>query len=796
MKVKPNYIFDRNQYCEAYASKKNKKGAANLIMKKSIIGLFLASLFLFTQNSFSQTEKIGIISGKVTEKLSGQPLPDVTVSTANKETKTDTDGNYRLEIPAGEYNVRFSAKGFVEILTSQISITANRTFVQNAQLTIALADEKVEVKSDVFATTEDKPLSQTSLNQDEIRNTPGSGGDILRSISSLPSVTSLGAQFGDYIVRGGTTEENLVYIDNIPVSDFTIFSDKYDNGRGGRGAILASDVIQRADFSAGGFGSKYGDKLSSVLDVGIRESNRNRVQAVLFSDFGNAGGSIDIPLGKRGGWFASVRRSYIDLVFDIFDLGDIGRPRNLDIINKGTFDINDRNKLSFTAINSFENYTLDPTQAAASDAFNTRLESQTRSRRMIAGLTLSTTIGNSTLSQATIWVNGQHVDGGLNRLDAVRTTQRSRDLRDSQVGFKDDFTSSLSDKFQLAFGGGLIFDQANYKSFERSGFRFSPIEEQYRRADSTNRLDLSTKTSGYLYAQSNWRINRKFSITPALRLDRYGITGQTLASPRLSARYSISEKFAVNFATGIYRQQPSLYTLSLNKPSPLTDDLKVQTAFHIIGGVEWLPLQDVRIRAEVFNKKYSDLVGDALFPSGLNIFNNRVKGYANGVEISALKALSGKFAGQISYSYINSKRTYNGDTFYAPTDFNRPHQFTAIGITRLFGITLAAKYRLASGLPYDLRTPILISTAPNVFLQRLVRVEDKNANQLPRYSNLDFRVEKKFDFKRWSIAPYLDMFNVFASDNKSEVNYEFNRRNPSFLGENARLPILGVRVEF
>jgi hypothetical protein len=765
---------------------------------------FILILLVFTQFGFSQSAKIGTVSGKVTEKLSGQPIVDAKVSAGTKETKTDADGNFQLDLPAGNYNLRVSAKGFLELLTAQISVTANRTFVQNVQLAIVLADEKVEIKSDVFASTDDKPLSQTSLNQDEIRNTPGSAGDILRSVSSLPSVTSLGAQFGDYIVRGGTTEENLVYIDNIPVSDFTIFSDKYDNGRGGRGAILASDAIQRAEFSAGGFGAKYGDKLSSVLDVGIRESNRKRVQAVLFSDFGNAGGSIDVPFGKKGGWFTSVRRSYIDLVFDIFNLGDIGRPRNLDIINKATFDLNIRNKISFTAINSFETFTLDPTQASASDASNTRLEAKTRSRRMIAGLTLSTTIGDSTLSQATFWLNGQHVDGGLRRLDFARTTQRSRDLRDSQVGFKEDLTTSFSDKINLGFGGGIIFDQAKYRSFDRSGFGFNPLEEEYRRADRVNTLNLPAKTSGYIYGQANVRIGKQLSITPAVRIDRYGIIKQTLVSPRFSARYTINEKLSINFAGGIYRQQPSLYTLSIAKPflvapnfpNPIPNGLQSQTAYQIVGGIDWLPREDVRIRTEFFSKQYRNLTGEAFFPPGLNIFDNRVKGYSNGVEISVLKALSGKFAGQISYSYINAKRTYSGGNFYFPTDYSRPHQFTAIGITRLFGITLAAKYRLANGLPYDLRTPIQISTTPRLFLQRLARIEDKNALQLPRFSNFDFRVEKKFDFKRWSIAPYLDMFNVFKTDNKSEVNYELTRRTVNFLGENARLPIFGVRVEF
>ena len=737
---------------------------------------------------FAQTQKIGFIGGQITEKTSGQPIANAKVMAAGAETKTDENGNYRLELPAGETNLRIQANGFAEFLSAQITLTANRTFVQNIQLSIEI-NEKVEVQSSVFETTDEKPLSQTVLNRDEIRNTPGSGGDVLRAINALPSVTSLSNEFGDYIVRGGKVDENLVFIDNIPVADFTLFSDKYDNGKGGRAAVLAPDVIERADFSAGGFGVRYGDKMSSVLDIDLREANRNRVQGVVFVDSGGAGVSVDVPFGKHGSWLTSVRRSYIDVALNIANVGDIGRPRNWDFINKGIYDVNARNKLSFTALNLFEKFTISPSQASASDRRVDRLEQERRSQRAILGLTWSSSIGESTLSNITAWYNSQHNDGGLRRIDTARTIQRTRDLRDSQFGFKEELTSVLSKKVNLAAGGGLIFDQANYASFERSGFGFSPLEEEYNRPNRTSSLNLATKTSAFAYGQLSWRPTARLVITPAVRLDYYGLTKETLASPRLSARFTISQKVALNFATGIYRQLPSLYTVSLN---PLNINLKAQRAIHFIGGVEWHPFEDLRVRAEVFQKKYDNLVVPIAL--GSTIYNNAGSGYANGFEISMQKALQGRWAGQVSYSYTNSKRRLTVGGFAFPADEERPHQFTGIGITRVWGITLAAKYRLASGLPYSARTAIRIAT--NFYLQRLASVNNTNSLRLQRYSNFDLRVEKKFDFKRWSIAPYLDLFNVFKSADKSEVDYEFNRTTPRILGERTRFPIFGLRLEF
>ena len=404
--------------------------------------------------------------------------------------------------------------------------------------------------------------------------------------------------------------------------------------------------------------------------------------------------------------------------------------------------MNGRNKLSITAINSFESFTLDATQAAASDRRTDRLTTNRRSRRAIFGGTLSTTIGNLTLSQITAWGNILRNDGSLTRLDTAQTLQRNRDLRDSQFGIKEELTSSISPKIQLAVGGGIYFDSANYYSFERSGFGFSPLEEEYNAPNRSNRLNLETKTSVFGYGQITFRPTARFAITPSIRLDRYGLTSETLASPRISARFSASNKVAITFATGIYRQPPSLFVLSL---TPTNRNLKSQQAFHIVGGVEWLAAEDLRVRAEVFRKKYDDL----LIQPVLGNFNytNTGSGEADGVEISMQKALRGKWAGQISYSYVQSKRRISDGGFAYPSDEDRPHQFTAIGITRVWGITFAAKYRFASGLPYDSRTAVQFASSPARFLQRLSTIQNRNALRLKNYSNFDFRVEKKFDFK-------------------------------------------------
>jgi len=703
------------------------------------------------------------------------------------EVHTDDEGRYRLDLPAGTHSMRVSASGYTTLLFSEIGVTAGRTMVKDVHLDITLSEE-IEVRSGAFAENPELPVSDVTLSRAEIRSVPGTGGDPLRVVNSLPSVTSASTEFADLIVRGGSPGENLTFIDNIPVDDFTYFTDTYDNGRGGRLGILVPDVFDRLEFSAGGFGPRYGDFMSSVLDIRLRNAARDRVQGVLFSDSGSAGVTVEVPLGSRGGWLFSARRSYLDVAFDIANIGDFGRPRNFDFINKIDFDLTPRNKLTFTALNLFEQFSLNREEASQIDRRLDRLETTRAGRRAILGTTLATTFGLNTLSQITVWASGEHSDGTFLRVED-RSLQRARDLRDSQFGIKEELTSVVSPRLLLAAGGGLVAEQADYYTFERSGFGFSPFEEEFTAPTRSNRFRLDTSITAYGYGQATWRPSPRFTVTPGVRIDRYGRTEQTLVSPRVSARFSLTPRIALEGAAGIYRQPPSLFTLAL---APENRGLRAQRAGHVIGGVEWLIREDVRVRVEAYQKSYDDLIVQPTrrFP----IFFNTGEGTARGLEVSAQKALAGRFSGQVAYSYVRSRRRFEKGGVSFPADTERPHQLTVIGVTRVAKFNLAAKYRVASGLPFTPTVPVEFT--PGIFLQRIALPEDRNSARLPTFANLDVRVERRFDFRRISFSPYVDFFNLTGRDNNTELEYDFFSPTPFRLQEGSVLPIFGARLEF
>ena len=769
-------------------------------MRKLSSLLVYLCVLIFAANVPAQAP-VGILTGRVTERSTGKPVAGAVVfatADTNNGVNADDDGYFRIDLEPAVYDLEISAPGFHTITRNQIGVTGGRTTVVNVALEIAIS-ESVEVRNDVFAENGEQPVSNVTLNREDIRATPGTGGDPLRAINSQPAVSAASGEFADLIVRGGTSEENLTFIDNIPVGDFTYFTDRYDGPRGGRAGILVPDVFDRAEFSAGGFGVRFGDRMSSALDIGIREANRERVQAVLFADSGTAGGSVDVPTGKRGGWLFSARRSYIDVALDVAGIAEeglIGYPRTLDFTNKFVYDLNDRHRLSFTALNLFETFDQSDEQAGNIARRTDRFRMRRTSKRHVLGATLASTLGQATVARTTAWGSISHNDGTF-FIPFTPILQRSRDLRDSQFGLKEDMTFSMSRAIQLSFGGGVYFDQGNYHSFENSGTFFSPLEEEFRALPRSNRLDLDTTASGYGYIQGTWRATPRLSITPGLRLDHYGMTGESLVSPRLAARYSIRPNISLTFATGVYRQPPSMFTLSL---TPSNRDLKSQRSTHVIAGAEWLARDDIRVRFEAYRKTYERLAVQPIFPTQNFVLDgnyfNTGRGDTTGMEVSVQKALTGFFSGQASYSLMHSRRQFTAEGPEFVSDLERPHQLTLIGITRFHGFSVAAKYRIASGLPYTRRIPIEAFPNSGILVQRIESLADINAERLPRFASLDLRGEKRFGFRRWSIAPYIDIFNITNHDTIVQPNYEFYSTAPQFLRENQRLPIFGFRLEF
>ena len=212
---------------------------------------------------------VGVITGEVLDAQTKEPIPSANVIIVGTTIGAATDINGMFEIPnvpVGIYAVRASVIGYQSNVRSDVVVSVARPFEIRFELLEASIElGEVTVTAEYFQKLPESPLSPQTQSSEEIRRLPGGFEDVVRAISILPGVAQVDPGRNDLIVRGGAPSENLYVIDNIEVPNINHFGTQ--GASGGPLSFVNLDFVQNTSFSTGGFGVRYGDKLSSVLSI-------------------------------------------------------------------------------------------------------------------------------------------------------------------------------------------------------------------------------------------------------------------------------------------------------------------------------------------------------------------------------------------------------------------------------------------------------------------------------------------------------------------------------------------------
>ncbi|WP_288984888.1 TonB-dependent receptor [uncultured Flavobacterium sp.] len=229
-------------------------------MKNSIVFLVFS---LFSVVAFSQKARV---KGVILDEFKN-PIENVTVKANEKVTVTNENGFYIIEIPANQkVAIVFSHQSFKNSTVS-VELKTNEDFELNPVL-----NSKIEQMGELVITSNSKKRIDgvTTIDPVIIRMIPGANAGIENIIKTLPGVYSNNELSTSYAVRGGNYDENLVYVNEIEVYRPFLIRSGQQEGL----SFTNTDMVENVDFSAGGFQSKYGDKLSSVLDITYRNPKR------------------------------------------------------------------------------------------------------------------------------------------------------------------------------------------------------------------------------------------------------------------------------------------------------------------------------------------------------------------------------------------------------------------------------------------------------------------------------------------------------------------------------------------
>lgn len=751
---------------------------------------------LFSTVSFSQEK--GEINGRVTDIATQQPVIGAVVEIVRSELKTGTDDNgyFILSgIPVGIYSVKFSSLGYKPLIKDFISVNSGSSVNLLAELEITTTSE-INVEAERF----DKPLdisnSIKNLSFEEIRRSPGGFEDIGRVIQTLPGVSFVNDGRNDLIVRGGSPAENLFLIDGAPIPNINHFGSQ--GATGGPVSIIDLNFIRDVNFITGGFPARYGDKLSSVLDVKLREGNRSKFMGNLNLSATGFGGILEGPIGsyKKGSWLFSVRRSYLDLIFNAAGFGFI--PEYNSIQFKGVYDINENNTLTMNFIGNLDKVRFN------NDNLDDRQDNESILKNNQYGYTNSYELKSllSDVSYSKIVLSRSYSNFDYSGRNA-NFVERFKNLSgEGQTVLQAEYNLVPGNKTEISFGleAKLIDFENEIKTSQDTLYFINPNtgNRYILPALYFNESNSTYKSAAFLQFTRKFFDRLKLNI--GLRYDYFDfINKKNYFSPRASATINILNNLNLNFSYGIFYQSPSYIWLVSNSNNRDLNDIR---ADHYVAGIEYLFGKESRATIEVYYKKYSDYPVSSLRPYfvlannggeyensssfGLEPLISAGKGYARGIEFFFQKSLSGKFYATANLSLFTAKYI-SLDGTERPGDYDNMVLFIVNGgYIAGKGWELSSKFRYVGGRPY---TPINPSSGIQL-------VSEYNSARLPDYYSLDIRADKKWNFKKWTLVTYIDIQNITGK--KNITSYKWNKYTKLIESNNSLgvFPTVGINAMF
>ncbi|HEY0776778.1 MAG TPA: TonB-dependent receptor [Gemmatirosa sp.] len=727
-------------------------------------------------------------------------------------TQTDAAGRFTLRgIVAGVVRLDVRRLGFVPRIVGDVVVRAGkpaevRVVLESAA--VGLAGVTVRPGYFAAAATAATPVSTAGFTTEEIRRAPGVQEDVVRAVGVLPGIAPTTENRNDLVVRGGAPVENLFVVDGLEVPNINTFAAQ--GSTGGPESVLPLDFVRSAAISTGGFGARYGDRASSVVDVELRDGTRERIAGQLDVSVLEAAALAEGPLGGTGSFLAGVRRSYLGPVFRWINAGVI--PSLEDATLKAVVRPSPRDELSWFGVAAKGTVGVDA--ATDADRYGNRIVVAPNETQYFTGLTwrhrlarglLSTTVGRTSAAFATEQ-DGPLAYGGLSEtLFRAHTTEAEDQLRATLVW-------SPRGAHDATFEVGTIAkyaDRLHYDVYLPGFLRRDAYGVPHTlRADTT-----FTAFRDATYAQADVRLAPRLRAVIGLRADDYAFLANAVrVAPRAAVTWTVDGVSTVTLAGGRYWQAPQPVWLAgdaSNLPDAPGGGVRPFRADHLVLGYERLMRPDVRLRIEGYAKRYADYPARVFRPSAVlqpGTFDDALTEIPFGLEPLASVG-TGRVAGaeafvQKSLSdlpvYGLAALSVSRATFTALQGGPTPGAYDIPVIATVLAgwrpgprWELSSRVRAASGAP----TTPFVTSGPLYGALDPLRY-DQGPRRAPFFS-LDARVDRRFTRRSGrELDAYVDLQNVTGRHNWFSEGWAQYAGRPYRITTFGRLPSAGMNWVF
>ncbi|WP_337042616.1 TonB-dependent receptor [Emticicia sp. 17c] len=769
---------------------------------ESIKLYFVFLLLLITSTGFGQNT--GNIYGKVVDKNTQEALIGATISVeqSTQGTTTDLEGNFRLTLPVGTYNLKVTFVGYQTLIKYNINLTSGNAQSVNFELqaeTASLSEVTVKNKREKSAIASDviTPLSVQSLTVEEIRSNPGGNFDVSKVIQALPGVagtTGTGGFRNDIVLRGGGPNENIYYLDGIEIPVLNHFSTQ--GSAGGPAGIINTAFVEDIKLSTSAFNAQYDNSLSGVFEINQKVGNSERLQSNVRLSATELAATFDGKISDKTNFLLSGRRSYLQFLFKLIDLPI--RPNYWDFQTKITHKLGNKTTLNLIGLGAIDDFKFalpkDPTPENIYIFRNTSLINQWN---YTAGASIKHLIDKGFINIA---LSRNHLNNSLERYeDNNNPSPQSQNLFSQSKEIENKLRAYLKKSqngFTYSFGG--VIQYVNYQNNFFQKIRNEVRDEKNNIIQPEIAYRFATDLSFWKYgafAQAGKTFANQVSVSAGIRTDMNSFTNEggnplKTLSPRISVSVPFNDKVRLNAAWGSYYKIP-IYTVLGFKDAQgnyANRNNKYINTIHYALGLEYLPKPDLRFTIEGFYKDYHNYPVTALNNISLAnlggdfgaIGNEAVrsvgKGNTYGIEFFAQQKLVKRNFLTLSYTFVRSK--FSGqNTVLLPSAWDYRHLVSLIyGLKLNKQWELGVKYRFAGGSPY---TPYDLASSQQNYLtlgQGILDYTRLNSVRLKAFNQIDVRIDKKWNYPRWTLDLFMDVQNVLAFKNESVPYFTFQRK--------------------
>jgi outer membrane cobalamin receptor len=765
------------------------------------------------------------VQGTIKDKASHETLPGVSIRISNTliGTSTNSYGFFSLKLPKGNYQLIISYIGYNNIV-KEIELNTNlEVDLEMQQQTLNLTGVEIIAKNDQFSKSKDYGLNRMDIKTVQSLPALGCVTDVMKTIQLMPGINTTVDGNSSIFVRGGSTDQNLILLDNAPIYNpahclgfFSVFN---------------TDALKSFDIYKSGFPSRFGGRLSSVVDITMKEGNMKRYSGMLDLGLISSYFGFEGPIVKeKSSFFISGRYSYAGFTLNTF--GKIGK--NLKIYGLNNF--NDNNDIAFWDIYFKNNYILNKknhlylsfyTGHDKFFAFNLYRQNELNWGNSAGSIRLTHLFNNSLFMNSIVYGSKYNYQQ-LNN-DGVNQFLWTASIYETGTKHSFDWTVNTYHKVQMGF-------DLNYQHFSPGSIIWSDTTNMSNETSLGEKNTLNTA----IYITDHYVMNKYLNIEAGLRINSYSAIGSDISylfdennefiidtivtktgsfvktywsvEPRINVNLNLnpSNSITLNFS----RTSQNLHLLK-NSSIGLPTDIWLPSGKTIdpqkcnIYAIAYHTQINKRFKAslEFYHKDYFDIIdfrdnADLKMNPYVEMQILKGKGKSKGMEI-LLEKQDNRLHGWIGYSLAETKYKIpginNGDYYNAPQNITH-----SLSIALSFQLSekwfVSADYKYASG------SYITVPDGSYLVNNQLVyHYSDRNSYKLPDYHRVDLAIKYVKQSKLLKKEFYLSIYNVlnkknpyyvdFAPDNSINSSYSVTTK-AYYLYLFGLIPTLGCSFKF